>query len=267
MAPRTPGPRPRRRRPGASTRQTDEHEVGLYRLVEEFTALRHELKLQTKSAARPAGAGRGPLAGAAAGDRAVPLGRAARGAGGLGGGQAPGRGAGRPRRGPRPRPVRDREGPAAARRGAPPASLKPRSRRFSPASRWLGRRLVRATTSGARARRAARAATRGGALRRLARRLRPDPGAAPARHGGRAASSGSTRVGRPVDPERMTVIEVVDDPDRPPARWSRRSAGATPGKAGCSATPRSGRRGRSRDLDHRPTCRAHRDTGRSRFEE
>ena len=34
---------------GAAAGDGEDHEVGLYRLVEEFTALRHELKLQTKS--------------------------------------------------------------------------------------------------------------------------------------------------------------------------------------------------------------------------
>lgn len=46
--------------------------------------------------------------------------------------------------------------------------------------------------------------------------------------------------GRPVDPERMTVIEVVEAPGQAPGSVLDELRRATPGEAGCSDSPRSG---------------------------
>ena len=100
-------PRPRTSSsPGSDSEQEPPpREFGIIDLVEEFTALRHELKLQTKSGRGSDRADREHGRGAAAGDRAVPVRRAQGGPGRLDGGQGAGRSPRRPRRGPRPRPA------------------------------------------------------------------------------------------------------------------------------------------------------------------
>ena len=69
----------------ASAEQSEARPVGLLQLVEEFTALRHEVKLQTKSSRGAGGTDRAGAGGHAAGDRGVPRGR------GQGGGSGPSR--------------------------------------------------------------------------------------------------------------------------------------------------------------------------------
>ena len=83
-------------------------DFGIINLVEEFTALRHEVKLQTKNGRGLVEQTETVLAALKAGDRAVPLGRAQGGPGRLDGGQGARRGARRPGRGHRSRLPRDR---------------------------------------------------------------------------------------------------------------------------------------------------------------
>ena len=179
-------------------------EVGLYRLVEEFTAFRHEVKLETKSSRSAPGANRRPPAGAPAGDRPVPVGRAPR----------------RSRRSsrspanlwPRPSPNSTRpwsEGGSRSRRPEtastprpPPsaASIEVRPRRNSSAgkfwypSAWRLRSLSR---GGPRTRRPSFQGVATGAVRRPPRRLRPDSVETQAGDGRRPDSA--DRLRRPAD--------------------------------------------------------------------
>ena len=117
-------------------------ELGLIDLVREFTALRHEVKLQTKSWP---GAGRADRRGRCrdgGGRPAVPRRAAPRGRGSPPGGLALDRIAGRSRRGPRTGPGRGGVGPRAAGTSRRPLfpGISPTWMRPSPAwKRWLCR--------------------------------------------------------------------------------------------------------------------------------
>ena len=215
---RRPAPRPRRRRTSPRRRRTITA-VGLYRLVEEFTALRHELKLQTEEDARPPGAGRGAAAGAA-GRRSSSSAPSSR--------RRPRRPGRRASPWPRPWPTSTRRSTAAAPRSRRPAGgmvdeaaaeappSGPR-RAATPGQSWFRRRLDRTYHEAVR-----EVVRQHGpeAARPLFDALLEGYGLIQARLR-RAMDAEQIRrieaVGRPVDPGRMTVIEVVDDPNRPPS--------------------------------------------------
>jgi len=200
-----------------SLAETEEGDFGLYRLVEEFTALRHELKLQTRSArglqeqaeallpplqhaidqfravapreAQAAWSAGKPLAEALADlDEAVDRGRIAT----------------------EHALERLAEGPAAA-------SETTLDTLFARQS-WLGRRLLRSyheqartlvRDSETRENRALLDSLREGyelVQSRLLRALKAE------------RIERVDALGRLVDPERMIVVEVVDDPGRPPGQ-------------------------------------------------
>ena len=204
--------------PGAASAagDGDAPEVGLVTLLEEFTALRHELKLQTKSArglqdqaeamtrsleqaiaqfravepreAQAAFAAARPLAEALADlDEALDRGRAA---------------------------IDQARRRAAEAIADPVAALEDAFARQS----WLARRLGRRSHTRALEVVAAQArALNPGLLDSLAEGY----GLIQARLRRAMAAEGIERVaalGAAVDPERMTVVDVVDDPDRPPGQ-------------------------------------------------
>ena len=192
----------------ASRRETS----GSIDLVEEFTALRHELKLQTKS-------GRGlieqtettvaALRQAIEQFRSVEPGEPGR----LDGRQGARRSPRRPRRSPRPRRARNRaERDTRFADESDPRPGTPRSTELFRRQSWIRRRLLRsyhqdviedrpARRPGARTSCSTRSSK---AIGLIQKRLRRALAAEQVAH--------IPCEGQPVDPELMTVIEVVDEP-------------------------------------------------------
>ena len=190
-------------------------EFGLIDLVEEFTALRHELKLQTKSGRGLIEQTENTIVGAAAGDRPVAVRRAQGSTGRLGGGQGAGRSPRRPRRGPGSRRARNRESPAPDRRrvGARPGNVRrPACSAGNPGSAagFCGRTIDEVVETIRRD---------GQARHELFDSFLEGYGLIQKRLRRALASEQVAHIaceGKPVDPELMTVIEVVDEPrDRP----------------------------------------------------